>query len=149
MAWFCERGELRMIGRRLGYSVASAGPSFNEAYVITAAGATICTLYNRRYFKAYDGWALAGYLYISAGYTGPILVARRFKDIYYGTTQDSKVWANTDGMTVDFEGITYCVSDTSYFCGGNLNDTSGSGYPKLSARTRAAAALELLNLAVI
>ena len=129
-------------------ALVSSAAYFNDNDVMCSenAGDHLCTLSGRKYYKAYDGWAIVGYFYCDSGYSGPILVGKTAESVAYTTTWDSTVWESIG--TVEQGGETYYYSAIKYFMSGNHNNTADhslykcGGGQKISVEN---AALELLS----
>lgn len=90
----------------------------NEAYIMEETG-TICVISGRTFKKVNPGKTLIAYYY-EGGYTGPLLVSTDPEAVKYNA-------GPTFGYTsmVKYLGITWYVSDTAYFMGGNVSSSSG------------------------
>lgn len=108
----------------------------------SGAGAVICELSGRTYQKTNAGWALAGYFYYKAGYTGPLLVSDVAANVTYTAVG---VGDHTSSTTIVYNGKTYYVGSTGAFMSGNITDTSGTGRVKMTRNDYPGVAIELLD----
>lgn len=106
----------------------------------------IVNIEGRKYWKKFEGWALAAYITTSNNYTGPILVSHIPEAVAYRQSYNGTIvyWANT---TV-YMGVTYYISQNNFFMGGNTLDLSELNRTKLNdghATNLISAANELLD----
>ena len=87
-------------------------PEINEDYVMSNAGELICTFGSRRFYKAYDGDAYAGYFY-NGTYGHPLLVSED-PDAVVFTTSDSGSTKFTYTNTIEYKGKTYYICSDEY-----------------------------------
>ena len=145
-----QRGELRMIGRRMPY-YAKLNPVITPcSYKITidTANEIICCLssISRYYYKYNSDYAIAAYLclHLSSYYTIPILVSKTLAGTYF---KISGYNLYTIGNTqIQYRGVSYYISNDVYAYCGDLIDTSGNNRYKCSSTNLTDAAKELLDL---
>lgn len=94
----------------------------NPDYVMEDAG-DVCTIAGRTFTKVNAGKALVAVFYNTSGYTGPLLVSTDPNAVTY------YAYGRTFGYnaTIEYLGLTWYISNTEYFMGGNITP---SGYAK-------------------
>lgn len=115
----------------------------NPDYVMEDAG-DVCTIAGRTFTKVNAGKALVAVFYNTSGYTGPLLVSTDPNAVTY------YAYGRTFGYnaTIEYFGLTWYISNTEYFMGGNIKP---SGYAKYigSYGDNVAAAQALLEMAEV
>lgn len=94
----------------------------DEAYIMETSG-DVCTASGRTFTKVNEGKALVSAFYITSGYTGPLLVSTDPNAVAYKALNQTFTYKST----IEYLGMTWYVSNTEYFMGGDL---SVSGFAK-------------------
>lgn len=116
-----------------------------ENMIASQANEVLCKLSGRVYKKSRNGAAYVGYMYNSAGYTGPLLVSKVSEDAVIFNAGGADQYS---AGTVQYLGETYWYGSGGYWMGGDVADASGLNRYRVPATTTIEAGVLMLLDAV-